>query len=134
MTASIHITRHAAERIAERIAPHLECRAQAEPLVEELVLDAVWNHRWRRSAPSWARCAVLGRGIPMRYVTGRIGGLRVLAVVALEPGQLPALVTVLTDRSLALRALPPMPEMADGRVIGLPRSRPLPLAFDRIAA
>jgi hypothetical protein len=133
MNASIIITTHAAERIAERVEPVLGDRAVE--LVEDFVLDAVWNHRFRRRAPRWMRARAIVRGEQVRYAVGRIDGLRFVAVVALERGSDPVLVTVIAERVPGAPAqLAPVPALADGRVIGLPRTTPLPIAFQRVAA
>jgi hypothetical protein len=130
LNTGITITRHTATRIAERLEPMLG--DAATDIVEDFVLDAVWNHRFRRRAPRWMRCRAIVRGEQVRYVAGRIDDCRFVAVVALERGHDPVLVTVITEDST--QSIAPVPTLADGRVIGLPRSGPLPVAFQEVAA
>lgn len=134
MTATaITVTAHAAERIAERLEPILGIDATA--LVEDVVLDAVWNFRFRRSAPKWSTAHAKVRGERMRYACGSACGVRIVAVVALEPGCDPVLVTVLTDRMpRRVHTLALLPSVAEGLVIGLPRVGELPVAFEPVAA
>jgi hypothetical protein len=131
MTAHIAISYHAAQRITERLEPTLG--ADAEAIVVDAVLDAVWNCRYRRSAPRWLRAADKRRGDSVRYVVRSCVGVRFTAIVCVADPALPKVITILTDR-MPQRALPAVPVLADGRVIGLPRTRPLPVAFHTIAA
>lgn len=129
MSATAALTRHAHQRITERVVPI--AGDAAFDAVEEIVLDAMWNHRWRRTPPTWARMEVQARGSDIRYATGWCNGQRLLVVVALDERPLPVVVTVVTDATGARpkRALAPLPVLACGRVIGLPRTRDLPVAF-----
>jgi hypothetical protein len=131
MTARIAITRHAAQRISERLEPMLGPNAEA--MLVDAVLDAVWNHRFRRAAPKWLRAAKHRRGADRAYVVKSCAGVRFTAVVSTADPALPCVITVLTDR-MAPRPLAAVPVLADGRVIGLPRTTPLPVAFQRVAA
>ena len=95
MTATIAITRHAAQRIAERLEPLLG--ADAEAVVVDAVLDASWNCRFRRRAPRWLRASDKRRGDDVRFVTTTCAGTRLCAIVSIADPALPRLITVMTD-------------------------------------
>lgn len=132
MTARIALTAHADQRIVERLAPHVGSDAAVEA-VADVVLDAHWNGRYRRRAPRWIRACGHPRSSVRRYAVGRAGHVRFTAVVDVSDAALPRIVTVLTD-AMGPRPLAPLPALGEGVVIGLPRTTPLPVAFQQVAA
>jgi hypothetical protein len=132
MTTSIDITQHAQQRITERIEPLLG--NMATDVLTELVLDAEWNQRYRRRGPKWLRSRLIARGENVRYVTGRVDDVRIACVVSRELGTSPVMVTVITDAERPVPALPAVPELPDGRVIGTRRIAALPVAFSSASA
>lgn len=132
MTAHIAISYHAAQRITERLEPVLG--PDAEGIVVDAVLDAAWNCRYRRRAPRWLGASDKRQGDDVRYVVRSCIGVRFTAIVNVADPAMPRVITILTDRMPPRqRELAPLPDLG-GRVIGLPRTTPLPVAFQQVAA
>jgi hypothetical protein len=91
----IAFTHHATQRLDERLG------RDAEAAVVDAVLDAAWNNRWRRSAPSWLRCRALSRRESIRYAVGSHAGTRFAVVVETENPILPVVVTILSETTSA---------------------------------